>query len=421
MNSLADPRSSRALQATILIGGRVEDGIDEKAGRFNDRVPAVRPTRILLVEDSPTKGLKVCRDLESAGFEVTLAHDGQQGLEHARRERPDAIVSDILMPRLDGFELCQAVREDADLKDMPVVLVTSAFDKPDDREFALKIGADGYFEEQQMDASELALTIRNAIVQRRGAFKIELHWTSKSQHVHGTDTFQQEHAERLRSLAAAKVDELQQSYEELGVAYHNLLEGLIRALDLRDTDTELHSWRVSEYSLFLAKRAGLGWDALTDIERGALLHDIGKIGISDAILRKPAALNEAEWVEMRKHPQLGYDMLTGIDFLQRASEIVLAHHERWDGAGYPRGLSGDSIPVGARIFALADTIDAITSDRPYRAGATFEDAMKEVEAHAGTQFDPGLVELVKEIEPDAWRSIRTGVELKRNTRRSLGS
>lgn len=372
---------------------------------------------ILLVEDSATKGLKIRRYLEAAGFDVTVASDGEQGLEQARRRRPDAIVSDVLMPRMDGFELCRRIRKEDSLKDVPFVFVTAAFDRPADREFALRIGGDAYFDEQRLDAGELSLTIRNAIVQRRGLLRGKLPWSPLIEDVTGEEAFHQEHASRLRSLAAVKMEEVERSYVDLAVAYDNVLEGLIGALDMRDTETELHSWRVASYSLVLAKRAGLGWDELTEVERGALLHDIGKIGISDAILRKAGPLDDEEWIEMRKHPRLGYDMIAGIDFLRGASAIVLGHHERWDGNGYPNGLSGTAIPVGARIFALADTVDAMTTDRPYRAAASFEEALDEIRRHRGTQFDPELADIALELDPASWGSIREEVVIRRTVKK----
>lgn len=386
-------------------------GFFRESQRVSGRDPGL-PFRVLLVEDSTTKSLKIRRYLEAQGFTVIVAPDGEEGLITARRENPDAIVSDVLMPRLDGFELCRQVRSDDDLRDTPIVLVTAAFDRPEDRDFALRIGADAYFEEENVGAGELALTLRNAIVKRRGLLGAQLPWSPLPEDAPPTE-FHQEHAERLRSLVADKMDEIERSYGALAVAYDNVLEGLIAALDLRDTETEVHSWRVAEYSLVLATRAGLGWASLTDIERGALLHDIGKIGISDAILRKPGPLEENEWEEMRKHPQLGYEMIVGIDFLRGASEIVLTHHERWDGGGYPHGLSGEDIPIGARIFALADTIHAITTDRPYRAASSFEDALRELGRQRGTQFDPNLVDVALQIEPPTWNAIREDVELRR--------
>src|SRR5262249_15642072 len=159
-----------------------------------------------------------------------------------------------------------------------------------------------------------------------------------------------------------------------------------------DTETQGHSLRVVAYTVEIARAMSVGEPALTDIRRGALLHDIGKIGIPDAILRKPGRLDKAEWEIMRRHPDLGHNMLAAIRCVDAAREIVRSHEERWDGTGYPRGLAGEAIPIGARIFAVADTFDAMTSPRPYRVGLPYEVARQEIVDFRGSQFDPAVVE-----------------------------
>lgn len=185
----------------------------------------------------------------------------------------------------------------------------------------------------------------------------------------------------------------------------NLLDGLISALDLRDTETQWHSRRVSAYAKRLGQQLGLDGNAVLD-EYGALLHDVGKIGISDTILLKPGKLTEDEWSVMRTHPRLGYELLKGIDFLQGAAQIVLNHHERFDGSGYPQGLKGDAIALGARIFSVVDALDVITTNRPYKRAQPFERALSEVKRCTGTQFDPIVAEAFEQITLDEWRSIQ---------------
>lgn len=187
-------------------------------------------------------------------------------------------------------------------------------------------------------------------------------------------------------------ENLQQSLEELDDTYHATLESLSAALDARDHETEGHSKRVTSLTVAIARAMGVPESELLHIEWGSLLHDVGKIGVSDTILLKPGPLTPAEWEEMRRHPEIGYRMLRGVKFLEGALSIVLYHHERYDGKGYPRGLKDSEIPLGARIFAVADAYDAMTSPRPYRPARTKEEALAEIQQGAGTQFDPEVVE-----------------------------
>jgi putative nucleotidyltransferase with HDIG domain len=189
-----------------------------------------------------------------------------------------------------------------------------------------------------------------------------------------------------------------------------LLEGLIAALDYRDSETQWHSRRVSLYAQRLAQQLGVGEADVTVIEHGALLHDIGKIGISDRVLLKPGPLTPEEWVDMKKHPELGWSLLQRVDYLRPAASIILEHHEKWDGSGYPAGRRGDEIVLGARIFHIVDTLDAITSDRPYRKARPFEAARDEIVRCSGTQFDPACVQAFLDVPPEDWDRIRTDVE-----------
>jgi hypothetical protein len=188
--------------------------------------------------------------------------------------------------------------------------------------------------------------------------------------------------------------EILQMSETLRNTYDGTLEALVTALDARDRETKGHSTRVMDYTLDIARRLGLqpGTPAWEDLKRAALLHDVGKIGVSDFILHKPGPLTPEEWEEMRRHPAIGYEMLKGVRFLAGPTEIVLSHHERFDGKGYPRALAGEEIPLGARIFAAADTFDAMTSDRPYRRALPWEAALDEIVKNSGAQFDPQVVE-----------------------------
>jgi HD-GYP domain-containing protein (c-di-GMP phosphodiesterase class II) len=207
-----------------------------------------------------------------------------------------------------------------------------------------------------------------------------------------------EFCETLAGQAAIAIDnarlfnDLQQSNTDLVLAYDATIEGWSRALDLRDKETEGHTQRVTQMTLDLARRMGISEEALVHIRRGALLHDIGKIAVPDSILLKPGALTEAEWVIMREHPRHAYEMLLPIEYLRPALDIPYCHHEKWDGTGYPRGLKGEEIPLAARIFAVADVYDALTSDRPYRAAWSVEQAREYIRAESGKHFDPRVVD-----------------------------
>jgi putative nucleotidyltransferase with HDIG domain len=191
---------------------------------------------------------------------------------------------------------------------------------------------------------------------------------------------------------ATMLADLERSNAQLSLAYDATMEGWARALDLRDKETEGHSRRVTDLTLRLARELGVGPKDLVDIRRGALLHDIGKMGVPDAILLKPAPLTPEEWEVMQRHPSLAYELLSPIEYLRPALDIPYAHHERWDGNGYPRGLEGEEIPLSARIFAVADVFDALTSERPYEAARSRAEAVDHIRAEAGSQFDPLVVE-----------------------------
>jgi putative nucleotidyltransferase with HDIG domain len=192
--------------------------------------------------------------------------------------------------------------------------------------------------------------------------------------------------------SASLFDGLQRSNTELFMAYDATIEGWSAALDLRDKETEGHSKRVTEMTMQLARTLGIGEAELVHVRRGALLHDIGKMGIPDSILLKPGPLTDEEWVIMRQHPQHAFDLLSQVAYLKPALDIPYCHHEKWDGTGYPRGLKGKQIPLAARIFAVVDVWDALTSDRPYRKAWTKEKAIEHIKAGAGSHFDPKVVE-----------------------------
>ena len=215
--------------------------------------------------------------------------------------------------------------------------------------------------------------------------------------------------QNLEEMVSGRTRRLRATMQDLERSYDITLEAMGDALDLRDEETEGHSKRVTAYTIELARKLGLDSDELKTIARGALLHDIGKIATPDAILLKPGRLDDEEMAIMREHCARGYEILCKIPFLGGATDIVHSHHERFDGEGYPRGLRGEEIPLGARIFAIADTLDAMTSDRPYRKGASFEAARNEIARCRGGQFDPGIVDAFMQIPIESWSELRAEI------------
>ncbi|MGH7442488.1 MAG: HD domain-containing phosphohydrolase [bacterium] len=207
------------------------------------------------------------------------------------------------------------------------------------------------------------------------------------------------------------VARMRESREREEQSYWSTLQALVTALDVRDNETAGHSLRVTRYSLAIGERMRLKPELLEQLRQGALLHDIGKIGVPDAILRKPGRLTADEWKEMRKHPTIGRTFLEDIVFLRPATDVVYSHHERWDGTGYPQGLSGDSIPLTARVFAVADAFDAITSKRYYKAARGVREAQVEIEACAGSHFDPAVVKVFLTIPEKGLLRIKSGTGL----------
>jgi putative nucleotidyltransferase with HDIG domain len=215
----------------------------------------------------------------------------------------------------------------------------------------------------------------------------------------------QRYEDHLEELVEQRTAELDQALNSLEDAYRSTLKALTAALETRDLETHGHSERVVSYSMRLGREYGLDNERLKSLEFGSLLHDIGKIGVPDLILRKPAKLTSEEWVLMREHPVHGQQILRGIKFLEGAARVVAQHHEKWDGSGYPLGLSADDIDICARIFSVADAFDAITSDRVYRKGKPYEAAAQELDEWAGKQFDPKVVETFHRVPPEDWQEL----------------
>ena len=330
----------------------------------------MNPERILIVDDEEAIREVVSTLLTAQGYKCQTAPNGEEALRAMRDGGFDLVLSDLVMPGVDGLKLIEMVRGyDAEI---PVIMVTAMHDISTAIE-AMRRGAYDYIL-KPFEKEQLFLSVRRALEHRRLIYENRL--------------YQQELERRVEERTL----QLSQALEELEQSYDYTLEALASALDLKDAETEGHCQRVTAMTIVMARAMGVGEAELRQIARGAFLHDIGKMGIPDSILRKPGPLTPEETTIMRTHCDIGYQVLERIPFLREASEIVLSHQEKYDGTGYPRNLKAEQIPLGARVFAVADTLDAMTTNRPYQTALDVEEALKLIHKVAGTKFDTSVVE-----------------------------
>ncbi|HEX2270046.1 MAG TPA: HD domain-containing phosphohydrolase [Pyrinomonadaceae bacterium] len=345
-------------------------------------MPTSALPRILIVDDE-REITEILADLLSEDYECLKAESAEQALDCLRNHEFQLVISDITMPGMSGLEMIPHVKQ---LSPDTVVVMISGMQTVESAIGALRLGAFDYlmkpFDLRQVEAVvKRALEYHELVVAKR---RYENH---------------------LEELVEQRTIELDRALNSLEGAYRSTLKALTSALETRDSETHGHSERVVSYSLRLGREYGLNAEQMKALEFGSLLHDIGKIGVPDAILRKPSKLTEEEWERMREHPLHGQQILRGIEFLQGAARVVAQHHEKWDGSGYPIGLSGEDIDVCARIFAVADAFDAITSDRVYRRGKAYEAAAQELDDWAGRQFDPKVVEAFHRVPKEDWEEL----------------
>lgn len=311
--------------------------------------------KLLLVDDEPTN-LQVLRQVLQDDYRLFFAKDGDKALELAARECPDLILLDVMMPGMTGHEVCSRLKQSEATAAIPVIFVTALVDV-DDEARGFEVGAVDY----------ITKPISPPIVRAR----VRTH------------------------LSLVRVDELKATRLQI-------VQRLGLAAEYKDNETGLHVIRMSHYSRVLALAAGFSEQAADDLLNAAPMHDVGKIGIPDAILQKNGKLDDAEWQVMRSHAQIGADIIgehpSGL--LQMARSIALTHHEKWDGTGYPNGLKGEDIPLTGRIVAIADVFDALTSVRPYKAAWSVEEALELLRRESGKHFDPQLVELFLGCMPE---------------------
>ena len=355
-----------------------------------------RRARVLIVDDEPDIREMLC-DLFSMDYDCAAASSAEEALEQLHAGEFNLIVSDITMGGMSGIEM---IPHALAASPETVVVMISGMQTIESAIEALRVGAFDYimkpFDLRQVEAAVL-----------RALEYYELRATKRRYENH------------LEELVRQRTFELDQAVVSLEDAYRSTLKALTAALETRDAETHGHSERVVTFSLRLGRELGLDKAQMTALEFGSLLHDIGKIGVPDAILRKPAKLTDEEWVRMREHPLHGQQILREIEFLKAAARVVAEHHERWDGSGYPIGLQGAEIDLNARIFAVADAFDAMTSDRVYRLGRPYEAAAEELDKWSGRQFDPQIVEAFHRVPREDWEELRSLSVMRQQERISM--
>lgn len=337
--------------------------------------------RILIVDDETNIRYLISEYLKKAGYNTIEASDAEEALAAIRNTELQLVISDIRMPGKDGLWLLKKIKELNE--DLSVIMLTAL----DDTKVAvdcLKMGAYDYLV-KPFNPEELQISVKLALERRRLIIE--------------NREYQKYLEEKVRQRTA-----------ELESAYQLTLMSLVNALDAKEENTGNHSWRVAFYAEAVALKMGIEQEEIADIWRGSLLHDLGKIGIPDSILLKKGPLNEEEWFIMKKHPEIGFSLIKDIKPLERAAQIVLSHHERFDGKGYPYGLKGNQIPIGARIFSVVDTFDSITSIRPYRGAGTYDQAIEEIRRNKGTQFDPEIVDVFLNMDEHIWQNIKDSID-----------
>ncbi len=339
---------------------------------------------ILVVDDEEAIREVVSTMLEAKGYRCTAVSNGRAAQDQVKKATPDLVLSDMIMPEMDGIKLLEWMRRYD--PEVPVIMVTAIH--------------------------EISTALESI---RRGAYDYILKPFEKDQLLHGVGRALQHrrlvienrsYQRNLEQLVDERTAQLSGALAQLEQSYDDTLEALGSALDLKDAETEGHCQRVTAFTISIAKAMPVPNPYLPVLARAAFLHDIGKMAIPDSILRKPGPLDNDEKQVMRRHCEIGYNMLIRIPFLRDAAEIVLAHQEFYDGSGYPRGLTGEQIPLGARIFTVADSLDAMISDRPYRRALPMSHAREEIRRCASTQFDPAVVEVFLSIPEQHWADLR---------------
>jgi putative nucleotidyltransferase with HDIG domain len=341
------------------------------------------PKCLLLVDENP-KTTNLLKNLLKANHKCDESDSIEGATQKMRKKDYAAVLCSIDLPDANGLQLIERARM---ISPHTLLIFLSEDNSAKAAIEAFRAGAFDYLQ-KPLDFEQIEIAVSRAVE----------HYELKCQNDH--------YQFHLEQLIAERAFETEHSSKQIEDTYRTTLKALVQALEMRDFETRGHSERVVTFSLRLGLELGLNKEALRNLELGALLHDIGKIGVPDAVLRKPAKLTEAEWEKMKLHTIYGLKILRNIPFLEGASQIVVQHHERWDGEGYPHKIRGEEIDIGARIFAVADAFDAMISDRIYRSGRSYKEALEELKKHAGTQFDPEIVEAFSRVPEEDWENLR---------------
>jgi response regulator RpfG family c-di-GMP phosphodiesterase len=341
-------------------------------------------THLLVVDDEEMIREMLASSFSDEGFTCHDAGNAEEACVILSAMPIDLALVDIMMPGRSGVQLLNEIKN---VSPDTAVLMVTALDNLETALACLRMGADDYIT-KPFNIDRIVRDVHNTLEKRRLILE--------------NRAYQSELEHRVEEQTV----QIRLNLEDIRKAYEYTLTSLVRALDAREREVGAHSERVSAYALQLGKALGIDETLLSSVGKGALLHDIGKIGISDGILLKPGKLTSEEWEEMKRHPQLGYDIIAGVETLEEAAEVVLTHQERYDGTGYPKGLKGERIPLGSRIFALIDTLDAMTSDRPYRKALPFTAVVEEVKRCTGSQFDPLIARVFLSIPRQRWEELR---------------
>ncbi|HSR53877.1 MAG TPA: HD domain-containing phosphohydrolase [Acidobacteriota bacterium] len=339
--------------------------------------------RILVVDDEPLVRDLLSSYLRSAGYPCQTASSGREALDKLEEQPASLVIADIRMPELNGLQLLDSLVDEH--PDTAAIMITAVADM-ETAVGTMKQGAYDYIT-KPFNLEKVAGAVSSALEKRRRNLE------------------ERRLSMRLEQLVDEKTSLLSDAMLDLKDHHEMTLDVLMKVLDARGHETQRHSQRVRAYTLRLADEMNFPSDQRVALGRGALLHDIGKVGIPDSILLKPGRLTPDEWERMKEHTTIGYKILKGVRFLDSVAEMVLSHHERWDGKGYPRGLKGEHVPLEARMFAILDAFDAMTSNRPYRDALSVEYACREISANAGKQFDPEVVKPFLCVPVEDWMEI----------------